>query len=153
MKKLILLSVLFLILSTANAQFKVGIHGGIPGGKFRENIKLNLGADLSYTLEVVDGFDVGIAAGYTHYFVEDMFSGDAMFIPVAATSQYSLTENFFLAGDIGYAIGLDGNDSGFLYHPKIGFKAYNFEVYTGFKGISGDGWDFNSFNFGLNFKI
>lgn len=157
MKKIVLSTFAILAFGIANAQFKVGVNGGIPVGDADDVTSVTLGADLAYTWEVSEGFEAGISAGYAHFIIKDEWRDlvdDPAFIPVAATAQYSLTENLFLGGDIGYAIGVnDGNDGGFLYQPKIGYKINMVEIYAGYRGIAADGWDANSVNLGVNFKL
>jgi hypothetical protein len=161
MKKIILTVVAFLTFGLANAQdggFKAGINIGFPMGDIKDSYSLGIGLDVAYTWKVADKFHAGITTGYAHY-MGDTVSGfdveDAGFIPLAATAQYSITDNLFLGVDLGYALGVspDGNDGGFLYQPKFGYQTDKIEVYAGYKGISVDGGTFSSINLGFNYKF
>jgi len=155
MKKIILSIFAVLAFGVANAQFKVGVNGGIPVGDIGDSASFTLGADVAYTWELSEGFEAGVTSGYTHFFLKDAIDADDPgFIPVAATAQYSFTENFFVGGDIGYGIPTnDGQDGGLLYQPKIGYKINKVEIYAGYKGISVTGGEWSSVNLGVNFKL
>lgn len=165
MKKIILTAIAVCAFSFANAQeggFKAGINLGLPMGDIEDSYSLAVGLDVAYTWKVADKFDVGITTGYAHYMgktsdfmgIEVEFD-DAGFIPLAATAQYSITNNLFLGADLGYALGVspDGNDGGFLYQPKFGYQTDKLELYAGYKGISVDGGTFSSLNLGFNYKF
>lgn len=165
MKKIILTVVAVLAIGFANAQdggFKAGINIGFPMGDIKDAYSLAIGLDVAYTWKVADKFHAGITTGYAHYMGKTTdFMGlqieidDAGFIPLAATGQYSITDNLFLGVDLGYALGVspDGNDGGFLYQPKFGYQTDKFELYAGYKGISVDGGTFSSINLGFNYKF
>ena len=160
MKKIILTAAAIFAFGFANAQsgaFKLGAHVGLPTGDIKDVSSVNLGADLAYTWSVAEGLDVGITTGYTTYLLKSDFEGDAAgFIPVAATAQFTLTNNWFIGADLGYGIGVapEGNDGGFLYQPKFGYQAGNTGLYVAYKGISIDGGGtFSSVNLGVNFKL
>ena len=159
MKKIILTAAAIFAFGFANAQsgaFKLGAHVGLPTGDIKDFYSVNLGADLAYTWSVAEGLDVGITTGYTTYLLKSDFEGDAAgFIPVAATAQFTLTNNWFIGADLGYGIGVapEGNDGGFLYQPKFGYQMANTGLYVAYKGISVDGGTFSSVNLGVNFKL
>jgi hypothetical protein len=165
MKKIILTAAAIFAFGFANAQsgaFKLGAHVGLPTGDIKDGYSVNLGADLAYTWSVAEGLDAGITTGYTTYLgkkvdVEGFGSfkpEDAAFVPVAATAQFTLTNNWFLGVDLGYAIGInEGNDGGFLYQPKFGYQMGGTGVYVAYKGISNDGATASSVNLGVNFKL
>ncbi|MEN9909489.1 MAG: hypothetical protein RLZZ540_2638 [Bacteroidota bacterium] len=158
MKKIILTTAVLFAFGFANAQsgaFKLGAHVGLPTGDIKDASSVNLGADLAYTWSVAEGLDAGIATGYTAYLAKG--GGDAAgFIPVAATAQFTLTNNWFIGADLGYGIGVNpsGNDGGFLYQPKFGYQMEKAGLYVSYKGISIDGGGtFSSVNLGVNFKL
>lgn len=160
MKKIILTTAVLFAFGFANAQsgaFKLGAHVGLPTGDIKDASSVNLGVDLAYTWSVAEGFDAGIATGYTTYLLKSDVEGDAAgFIPVAATAQFTLTNNWFIGADLGYGIGVspEGNDGGFLYQPKFGYQMEKTGVYIAYKGISIDGGGtFSSVNLGVNFKL
>ena len=157
MKKVILTVVTIFAFGFANAQdggFKLGVPVGMPLGDVKDTSSANLGVDAAYVWKVADSLDAGIASGYTTYLGKSG-ADDTGFIPVAATAEYAITDNWFLGTDLGYAIytGPGSNDGGFLYQPKFGYKAEKFEVYTGYKGISVSGETFSSVNLGINYKL
>lgn len=157
MKKIILTAAAVFAFGFANAQsgaFKLGAHVGIPTGDIKDFSSVNLGADLAYTWSVAEGLDAGITTGYTTYLGKDELE-DVGFIPVAATAQFTLTNNLFLGVDLGYGIGVNpsGLDGGFLYQPKFGYQMNNTGLYVAYKGISVDGGTYSSVNFGVNFKL
>ncbi|OYX82151.1 MAG: hypothetical protein B7Y83_15725 [Flavobacteriales bacterium 32-34-25] len=156
MKKIILTTAAIFAFGFANAQsgaFKLGAHVGLPTGDVKDFSSVNLGADLAYTWSVAEGLDAGITTGYTSYLGKDGF--DAVgFIPVAATAQFTLTNNWFIGADLGYAIGAsEDNDGGFLYQPKFGYQMEKAGLYVSYKGISVDGFNVSSVNLGVNFKL
>lgn len=156
MKKIILTAAAVFAFGFANAQsgaFKLGAHVGLPMGDIKDYSSVNLGADLAYTWSVAEGFDAGITTGYTSYLGKD--GADAVgFIPVAATAQFTLTNNWFIGADLGYAIGAStDNDGGFLYQPKFGYQMEKTGIYVAYKGISTDGATASSINIGIDFKL
>lgn len=158
MKKIILTAAAIFAFGFANAQsgaFKLGAHVGLPTGDIKDYSSVNLGADLAYTWSVAEGLDAGITTGYTAYLLKKDIPGDtASFIPVAATAQFTLTNNWFIGADLGYAIGVSSdNDGGFLYQPKFGYQMEKAGLYVSYKGISVDGGTFSSVNLGVNFKL
>jgi hypothetical protein len=170
MKKIILTVAAVFVLSFANAQdggFKVGINAGLPMGDIKDSYSLSVGLDIAYLKSFSDKFQAGLTTGYAHYLGKsetlDLGFGlsttydfeDGGFIPLAATAQYSVSDNIFLGGDLGYAIGVSPseNKGGFLYQPKVGYQTEKFELYAGYKGISVDGGTFSSVNLGFNYKF
>ncbi|HSN48420.1 MAG TPA: outer membrane beta-barrel protein [Flavobacterium sp.] len=165
MKKIILTAIAVCAFSFANAQeggFKAGINLGLPLGDIEDSYSFTVGLDVAYTWLVADKFHAGITTGYAHYMgkTQDVLGlqveiDDAGFIPLAATAQYSISDNLFVGADIGYAIGVspDGNDGGFLYQPKFGYQTEMLELYLGYKGISVTGGTFSSINLGFNYKF
>jgi hypothetical protein len=171
MKKVILTAVALATFGFASAQegsFKLGAHIGLPIGDIKDASPLNVGLDVAYLWKVADKFSAGATVGYTSYLgktIKQDFGGgntleiksDAVgFIPVAATGQYSLTDNLFLGADLGYAIyagSAKNGKGGILYQPKFGYQTEKIEVYAGYKGISTDGTSIASVNLGFNYKF
>jgi hypothetical protein len=170
MKKITLSIIAVLAFGFANAQegnFKVGAHIGLPLGDIEETTSLNLGLDVAYLWKISDVFSVGATTGYTTYLAKEQtidtgmgevtYKGDSVgYIPLAATAQYSLTENLFVGADLGYAIyagSEDGAEGGFLYQPKFGYQTEKIELYVGYKGISVDEATASSINLGFNYKF
>ncbi|MBB1192079.1 hypothetical protein DNC80_00130 [Flavobacterium sp. SOK18b] len=169
MKRIILTVAAVFAFGFANAQegnFKLGAHVGLTTGDAKDFSSVNFGGDVAYTWKVADKFSAGIASGYTNFLgktfeintgagVAEIKAEDSGFIPVAATAQYSLTDNLFLGADLGYGIYLgegEGN-GGVYYQPKFGYQTEKVEVYLGYKGISVEGGTYSSVNLGVNFKL
>lgn len=170
MKKIILSAVAIMAFGFANAQegqFKIGANVGMPLGDVKESTLVNFGFDAAYLWEVADKFKAGITTGYNAYVGKtetiDLGGGNTYeikgettaFIPLAATAQYSLTDNLFVGADLGYAIYASSGEGkgGILYEPKFGFQTEKIELYAGYKAISADGASITSINLGFNYKF
>ncbi|PIE50971.1 MAG: hypothetical protein CSA38_00425 [Flavobacteriales bacterium] len=169
MKKLFLASAIALMgATTVNAQsgnFKVGAHVGLPVGDLSAAYVFNVGADVSYILNVSENFNLGLTTGYSHYFGEELEVNnspllkipDFGLVPIAVTGEYLFTPKVYLGTDLGYAFFTNadkGADNGALYYqPKIGYKFGASEVYVGYKGMSKDGESLSSINLGYAFTI
>jgi hypothetical protein len=173
MKKLLLSAIAIAAFSAAataqeNGGLKAGIHIGAPMGDAADVYSLNFGTDVTYTFNVAEKLAVGATTGYSYFSGKEVSYSDGMFslsykinsafIPVAATGQYSITDNIFAGADLGYAFSvgddIEGGDSGgFYYQPKAGYQHEFFEVYAAYKGISIDGGTVSSLNLGFNYKF
>ena len=169
MKKLCIVAVLAIFSFTSvNAQegFSGGLHVGIPSGDISDFSGLNLGVDLSYLVNVAEGFDAGITSGYTHFTGKDQtFSnGDGGsitieaegtgFIPLAGTARYSFADNIFGAVDLGYAVSTQSGGSGaFYYQPKAGWKSETMDIFAFYKGMSKNGSTIAAFGVGAAFRL
>ena len=158
-------------MSAQEGGFSLGLHAGIPMGDIKDSSSANFGVDVAYMWPVGEGFKVGVASGYTNYSGKDFDSFrideqmgivsvkekgvNAGFIPLAGAARYSLTENFFIAADLGYVFytGSGSADGGFYYQPKVGYDFQPFEVFVGYKGISRDGGTLSSVNLGAAYKF
>lgn len=165
MKKLIFALTVFLVLGvySLQAQWKLGVHAGVPvGDEFvKEAFSFNAGADVAYLFGVADVLEVGPMLGYMHYFgdsgEEDGFEwevDDAQFLPIAASGRVSLGATVFVGADLGYAVGMnDGNDGGFFYRPKLGFGIAAVNIIGSYSGVSMDGGTVSSVNVGIEFGL
>lgn len=157
MKKLLFAAVAVMAFGVSNAQegnFKAGVNLGMPMGDAKDVYSSNLGLNIAYTWSISKEFSVGATTGYDMYNAKN--GGDAAsFMPIAATAQYSFTDNIFAGADLGYALGLapSGIESGMLYQPKLGYQTEKFEIFTGYKSISLDGEALSTLNFGFNYKF
>ncbi len=147
MKKNILTVLALSAFGFANAQqgaFKAGIHLGLPIGDAGDVYSFNRGVDAAYLWEVADKFQAGVTTGYSYYagkavtttipgytigsFVIPATSTSSKFngayIPVAATGQYSFSDNLFGGLDFGYALYAGDGDGkgGVYYQPKVGYQ-------------------------------
>ena len=164
MKKLFLVAAIAVFgISNTYAQtgLEVGVNFALPVGDADDYSTFTLGFDVAYLFEVSENFNAGIASGFTNAFGDSYnFLGqsydydDVQFIPVAAAGRFYPTENLYLGGDIGYAIGVNtGNDGGFYYRPRIGYSLTEMiGVNVSYTGISFDGggnWE----TIGLGFEF
>ena len=158
-------------MSAQEGGFSLGLHAGIPMGDIKDNSSANFGVDVAYMWPMGEGFKLGIASGYTNYSAKEYDysvyipelglitqktkGSDAGFIPLAAAARLGLTENFFVAADLGYAFYTGDGDAngGFYYQPKVGYDFMPFELFLGYKGISVDGGTFSSVNLGAAYKF
>ncbi|MFY8111877.1 MAG: hypothetical protein ACOVKP_07710 [Flavobacterium sp.] len=164
MKKIMLTAIAVFGFAFVNAQdggFKLGAHVGLPTGDSKDVYSLNLGVDAVYTWKVAENFEAGVGTGYSHYLGKSVDLGilnfdfeDFSVIPVYGTAQYSLSKNFFLGLDLGYAVAVapSGSEGGFLYQPKVGYSFGKTELFLGYKGISNNG-TLSSLNLGVAFKL
>ena len=170
MKKIILTVAAVFAFTFANAQdkksgsdseagFRAGINLGLPMGDIKEGYSLTYGLDVAYLWPIADGFKAGVTSGYINYAAKsdfkDLGGKDTSFVPVAATGQYSFSEEFFGGLDLGYAVAVapSGADGGLLYQPKVGYQTEKIEVYLGYKGISANGGTATSLNLGFAYKL
>jgi len=168
MKKIFLSAIAVMAFGFANAQdgnFKVGAHAGVVLGDLKDSYSANLGIDVAYLWNVADKFSVGATTGYTAYVPKSdnydygdisyrIKSPNAGFIPLAATAQYSITDNLFVGADLGYAIyaSSGSGDGGVLYQPKFGYQNEKIELFASYKAISDDA-TLSSLNIGFNYKF
>ena|SRR5690606_2772016 len=172
MKKLILSAIAVCAFGITSAQeggFKAGVNVGMPMGDTSDVASLAIGAEVAYMFPISDEFQIGASVGYLTFMAKEVNEVDdlgidtgnkvkpdnAAFLPIAATAQYSFSENIFVGADLGYAMGLspDGNDGGMLYQPKVGYQTEKFEVYVGYRGIATEGTATSSIGVGFNYKF
>lgn len=169
MKKVFLVAA-FAVLGVmgANAQgFKVGVNVGYPIGDVGEFYSFQAALDVAYTWEVSDSFSAGLTTGYGMFFggeeqtIDTGFGTvtiealDFSYVPVAATAAYSVSENWFIGADLGYAVNVSEGDGegGFLYQPEFGYQTEMIELYAFYKGISLDGGSISSIGVGFAYKF
>ena len=156
MKKLIsLVFISIFTVTTLNAQglMSLGGGGGVPVGDAADLTTFAIAIDLGYLFEISDSFEAGVSTGYHHYFGDEITSGsfaievdDIQFLPIAATARVNISDQFYLQGDIGYALELgDGGEGGFYYRPALGYRvSEQGAVDISYSGISVDGGNFSS---------
>ncbi len=131
MKKIILSAVAVLFVSVvAQAQFKVGVNGGIPIGQVNDNYSFILSGDLGYFFELSEEFAAGPIANYLHAFGDEvggMEINDLQLIPVGGGFRWSPVDALAVGVDLAYAFSVsedtDLDDGDFYYAPKL---VYNF---------------------------
>lgn len=138
MKKLaILLLFPFGFQSFAQSNFSIGTNIGLPISDTSDISSINLGLNVSYLYNITSDFKLGASLGYSHFFIKRI-GGDISYIPLAAKVQYTIPQtNFFLDGDLGYAISIHSVFKGGLYaYPKIGYKLGKGEIYLGLQAFN-----------------
>jgi|SRR5690606_3470372 len=161
MKKLLLSTVIavFAIINVNAQEFNLGVNVGLPLGDIKDAYTLNIGVEANYLWQVSEEFDAGVTAGYSHY-LGDSIGGfdidDAGFLPIAAAGRFSVSEDFTIGADLGYAIGVSpsGNEGGFYYAPKVQYGVSEaLDIVLAYKGVSVDGGSFSSINLGVEFAL
>lgn len=149
----------FLGMNAQEGGFKLGAHVGLPMGDIKDFYSLNLGIDATYMFEVADKFVVGPTLGYSNYIGKDLGFGfktvNVNLVPIAASAQFSLSDNIFLGTDLGYGLLLaDGVSEGGVYFlPRAGYQTEKIEVSLGYKSTSIEGGSYSSLNLGFAYKF
>lgn len=159
MKPIYLTLLAVVLAGTLQAQqgFKLGIHGSLPVTSEANNaVSLVIGADAGYMFALGEVVDLGAMVSFIHGFPEkydnqgaDLPSVD--FLPLAASLRIWPTNSFTFGVDGGYAVGLnDGNEGGLYYKPILGYlMGTQTEVNLSYTGISADGFEWATVNFGI----
>jgi hypothetical protein len=142
-------------------------------GDAGDNYSFNGGVDVAYMWEVADNFKAGLTTGYSYYAGKEVtiptivvgplpsgyvitdakYKFNGAFIPVAASGQYSFSDNFFGGLDLGYALYVGDGDGGVYYQPKVGYQTEKYEIYAGYKGVAVSGGSVSSVGVGFNYKF
>lgn len=172
MKKICFLSFILLLgMLGAQAQFKIGISGGLPAGDSGDAASYAVLGDMAYFFELSDDFYAGPMVGYSFSFgdagektkaaIQNFAKtpGDNIsFLPVGGSFRYYVTDRFLLGIDLAYAIGFnDGNKGGLHYAPKIAYSLGNVvdlvAAYRAISSLEEEGyWDILSLGFEFNFN-
>lgn len=145
MKKLLLSAILGLAgLVGVNAQegFKAEVTVGATIGDASDAFGINYGAAASYLYPVMEGLHVGGKVGLDVFSGKDIMNTNVKLknmtlIPITASAQYDITEQFFAGVDLGYALSLNNDyNGGFYFMPKGGWQNEYIQVFAYLKGIS-----------------
>jgi hypothetical protein len=155
MRKLFL-STLFLssIISMSHSQeLNAGLHLGLPVGDASNLYSFNLTADVSALWELGEQFEAGVITGLS-FSVGDNNVDNAVFLPIAGTARYEVTEALTLGADLGYALGLtDGFDGGFYYAPRVQYDiADDLDIVLSYRAVSDNG-TFSILNLGVEYEF
>jgi hypothetical protein len=165
MKKLLLVFAVALFAISANAQnFNIGINAGLPIGDAGDGWTFSALIDVSYLWNVSETVDAGVATGFSHSFGDEIDLGsfgtfevdDASFIPLAGAVRFSVSDNFSLGADLGYAIGIapDDNDGGFYYSPRMQYSVSDsLDIVAAYRGISVEDGSFDIISLGIEFGL
>jgi hypothetical protein len=164
MRKLILLALLLVGITTVNAQnessgtsgfhFAAGINLALPTGDFNETHSFGIGVELQPEYNISSMFSIYGSAGYTNFFGKD-FAGvkfdNVGIIPILAGARVYPAEQFFIGikGGLGILTGSGDSESAFDYQPQIGYNADKFQVALGYNGLTKNGETLS--NLGLTF--
>ena len=137
--------------------FNLGLHLGLGVGNFPFPNGV-LGLDVTYLFNVSDGFDVGIATGYSLFFSESppKKTRDLLgIIPIAASARVALGQKLFIGIDLGYGIitNFSGGTGGFYYYPKIGLKLGAVDIFGYYQAMTRESFNFASVGVGAFFNI
>lgn len=165
MKKLLVAAMMFigLAVNAQEGQFNVGVNLGLPLGDSSDVYSFAFGGEVNYLFNVSDDFKVGPSVSYVNYSGKTVdvlgFSVEvpsASFLPLAAAGRFSVSEQFTLGADLGYALGLspDGNDGGFYYRPLVGYNvSEKIMLQVSYSGVSVDGGSFSNIGLGAMFSL
>lgn len=168
MKKVFLLGVLLISTLTMSAQeSNVSISGALPIGDAGDFTSFGVNADVNFLWAASEQFDLGLTAGYHHYFGEDyeiVTTGSSLviegedfgFLPIALAGRLNVNESLTFGADVGYGLGLspEGNDGGFYYAPKIQYGVTpSLDLVLAYKGVNLDGGSFDSLSLGIEFGL
>lgn len=115
-----------------NSWLKVGLNLGAPIGDIGDYSSFALGLDLAGQFMRTDNFGLGVATGYTQYFLKDGFE-DFGAIPLGLMLRYYPEPSGFFAGtDIGYTFltGDVSGDGGFYIRPQVGYHNYDWNIFA-----------------------
>lgn len=159
MKKLFLAAFAVFAFASASAQgnFNAGISGGLPVGDAGDLATFAIAVDLGYLFEISDDFDAGVVTGVNHSFGDsDIIDEDFTWVPVGAAGRFTVSEEFTLGADLGYAIGVapDGIESGFYYAPRAQYGISDaLDIVLAYRGISLDGISWSQVTLGVEFGL
>lgn len=148
-KKFYLLSLTVLVATCTFAQDKdkdakkagnsisVGVEAALPVGKnLKDGYNFGIGGSAKVAINVFDGGDVTISAGYISFMGKSItvagqtFKNDALgTIPIKAGLRFKLGGGFYGEPQLGYTIakisGVEGNFNGFTYAANLGYMVDN----------------------------
>jgi hypothetical protein len=145
MKKLFLSACLGLIgLVGVNAQegLKAEVTVGATIGDASDVFGINYGAAASYLYPVMEDLHVGAKVGLDIFSGKDIMNTNVKLknmtlIPITASAQYDIMDQFFAGVDLGYALSLNNDyNGGFYFMPKGGWQNEFIQVFAYLKGIS-----------------
>ena len=156
MKKLLLIAAVavFGFTATAQAEFRVGINGGIPVGDADLFSSFAGTLDVDYDWEVSETFTVGAATGLGYYFGKD--GGDGFkYLPIVASADVNISDEVSAGANVGYAVSLETNGGGdFTWRIQVRYEiSENVDVQGVYDNISGNGITFSFAGVGVGFKF
>lgn len=159
MKKLFLAVFAVCAFASVSAQnFGAGLSVGLPVGDAGDVATFNVTVDVNYLWSVSEDFDAGVTAGFSQNFGDEVNGfdfDDVQFLPIAARGAFSVSDDFSIGADIGYAIGInDGNDGGFLWSPRVAYGvSEKIDIVLSYNNVSVDGGTWSNINLGANFNL
>ena len=126
--------------SSGGTTFSVGVEAGLPVGKdLSDSWSFGIGGSAKAAINVFDGGDVTISAGYITYTGKTTTIGGVSYkngalgtIPLKAGLRFKLGESFYGEPQLGYTMakvsGATGNGNGFTYAAGFGYLASSVDV-------------------------
>lgn len=133
-KTILLLFTTISIIVSAQKNFEIGVHAGLPANDASENHSFNIALNLAYTKNLNNNLKLGVATGYSHFF-NNKIGNDISLVPVAAKLKYQFNKSPFYADlDLGYGFSVkDTFKGGFYTFPKIGYSFSKSEIFLGYQ--------------------
>lgn len=164
MKNFFLLLTFMISTLSINAQeLNIGISGALPVGDASDISSFGVNAEATYLRAFGEQLDLGLNAGYLHYFGKDYDSSfgtfeteDLGFLPIALAGRFNATSNLVLGADLGYAIGISPSDidGGFYYAPKVLYGiTHSLDVVLSYRSVNLDGISIDAFTFGVEYGL
>lgn len=155
MKKVFLTLAFVMSSLFASAQFSAGANVGLPTADANDLTSFSYGVDLRYALSAGEKWNYGLVTGYQAYSGKDGFS-DRGYLNLGGNVSISITEDFYVGLDLGYAFGLNpsGDSGGGFYRPMLGyFLTDSVQLNLAYNAIKKDDWTISNLGLGLMFDL
>lgn len=138
----------------SNLRFGIGVDGLVPVGNTAtvENFGIGITPRLQYSIS--DKFALTFTSGLYHFFPKTVsypasgsfpattFKTKSDIIPVKVGAKYFISQNFYLAGEVG--VGFEVADGGgpvhFIASPGIGYANKKWDIGARYENLSGNGY-------------
>lgn len=171
-KTFLLLFTTISIIVSAQKNFEIGVHAGLPANDASENHTFNIALNLAYTKNMNENLKLGITSGLSHFF-DNKIGNDFSLVPFATKLKYQFNKlPIFADLDLGYAFSLNNTfKGGFYSFPKVGYAFSKSEIFLGYQMMnskykfdyydvptetiikSNTSFNFGSIALGYNFKF
>ncbi|MFY7669888.1 hypothetical protein ACOSP6_02245 [Tenacibaculum sp. MEBiC06402] len=141
-------------------EFNVGVNGGITIGNIEGVASAAFGLDANYLFDIFEGVKFGPSLNLIYFATqeENGVKPDAfMYLPIGGSVKfYSDGDDFYVALDAGYAIGIspEGDNGGIFLKPMVGYNInQNFNVNLFYSGVKKSGPTYGYAGIGLVFNV
>lgn len=141
-------------------EFNVGINGGITVGNVEEFSTAAFGLDANYLFDVFEGVKFGPSVNLMYFLTQETngVKPDALiYLPIGGTVKFhSEGDDFYVALDTGYAIGVSNSadGGGIFVKPRVGYNInQNFNVNLFYSGVKKSGPTYGYVGLGIVFNI